>query len=72
MEIGLRAEYVQGIDRAGQEERLRISPGLTWYLNDARSAYTRMQYNYDDGAESGESHGFWVQFGLNWGGAEVR
>lgn len=72
LEVGLRGEYVSGIRRAGLDERYRISPGATYYLNSKRTVMFRVQYNYDHSNDFGDAHSVWGQFGFNWGGAEVR
>ena len=72
VEAGLRYDYLQGVPNAEFQTRHRISPQLTCYLNQQRTAHVRSQYNYDhiSGGEGG--HSVWLGFGLNWGGAEVR
>ncbi len=72
LEASLRADYIQGIEDLGLDERWRISPALTWSLNRERTAYLRLQYNYDRGEDFGEEHSIWLGLGINWGGSEVR
>lgn len=71
-EAGLRAEYVTGDRAAGLDDRFRLSPGLTYYINDARTLRFRVQYNYDHSNEFGSDHSVWGQLSFNWGGPEVR
>ncbi len=71
-EAGLRAEYVSGDRAAGLDDRFRLSPGLTYYINDARTVRFRVQYNYDHSNEFGSDHSVWGQVSFNWGGPEVR
>ncbi len=71
-EAGLRAEYVRGDAAAGLDDRFRLSPGLTYYLNDARTVKFRVQYNYDQSSEFGTDHSIWGQVSIAWGGPEVR
>lgn len=71
-EAGLRAEYVSGDRGAGLDDRFRLSPGLTYYINDARTVRFRVQYNYDNSNEFGVDHSVWGQLSFNWGGPEVR
>lgn len=71
-EAGLRAEYVAGERAAGLDDRFRLSPGLTYYINDARTLKFRVQYNYDHSNEFGTDHSVWGQVSFNWGGPEVR
>jgi hypothetical protein len=72
IEVGLRGEYVSGIARAGLDERYRLSPAVTYYLNENRTVYLRAQYNYDHSIDFGDEHSIWGQIGINWGGPEVR
>ncbi|MCP5557249.1 MAG: hypothetical protein H7A55_05810 [Verrucomicrobiaceae bacterium] len=72
LEAGLRAEYVGGDRAAGLDERFRLSPGLTYYINDARTVKFRVQYNYDQSNEFGTDHSLWGQVSISWGGPEVR
>ena len=71
-EASLRLGYVEGIDEFELGERWRVSPALTWSLNRERSAYLRLQYNYDHRSGLGDAHTVWLGFGINWGGSEVR
>jgi hypothetical protein len=71
-EAGLRAEYAAGDAVAGLDDRFRLSPGLTYYINDARTLRFRVQYNYDHSNEFGTDHSVWGQVSFNWGGPEVR
>ena len=71
-EAGLRAEYVTGDLLAGLDNRFRFSPGLTYYINDARTLRFRVQYNYDHSSEFGTDHSVWGQLSFTWGGPEVR
>ena len=73
IDLGLRGEYVSGISAAEDlDERFRVSPNLTFWFNDARTMFLRLQYNYDHSNDFGDAHSAWAQFGLNWGGPEVR
>jgi hypothetical protein len=70
-DTGLRFGYVEGNDTLGTEERYRLSPAATWYLNSAHNLSARLQYNYDH-LENSEEHAIWMQVGFSWGGPEVR
>ncbi len=72
LEFGLRGDYVSGTPSAGLDERFRLSPSFTYYLNKNRTMYFRAQYNYDHGSDFGSASSVWTQIGINWGGAEVR
>lgn len=71
VDVGCRVGYVAGIDDLGVEERFRVSPLATAYLDEARHVALRVQYNYDD-LDHGDEHSVWAQLGLAWGGPEVR
>lgn len=71
-ELGLRGEFVSGNSETGQDSRFRVSPGITWYANQARTLRLRLQYNYDNSNARGEDHAVWAQVSLAWGGPEVR
>ena len=64
-----RAEWVSGIDEMGLDERWRLSPALTAWMNRDRTAHARLQYNYDHGDRIGDEHSIWLQIGISWGGA---
>jgi hypothetical protein len=72
LETGLRAEWVSGIDAMGLDDRVRLSPMITWYANEARTLQARLQYNWDHSDSFGSESSIWFQIGINWGGAEVR
>lgn len=72
LELGLRGEYVAGNADTHQDSRFRVSPGITWYANDARTLRFRLQYNCDNSNERGTDHAVWAQVSFNWGGPEVR
>ena len=72
IEAGLRAGWVSGISDAGLDDRVRVSPMLTWYANEARTVQARLQYNWDHSDDFGSEHSIWFQLGLNFGGSEVR
>lgn len=70
-DVGARISYVEGNDELETEERYRVSPMITAYLDPYRRAEFRLQYNYDDLGRDDE-HTVWAQVGLSWGGGEVR
>jgi hypothetical protein len=72
LDLGLRGDFVSGIAQAGLDERFRVSPAMTYYLNDSRALFLRVQYNWDHSSDFGSEHGIWGQIGINWGGPEVR
>ena len=72
VELSLRGDLVSGNARADLDERCRVSPAVTYYLNKQRTMYLRAQYNYDHSNDFGDEHSLWGQIGINWGGPEVR
>ena len=72
VELGLRGEYVAGNTETEQDARFRVSPGVTWYANSARTLRLRLQYNCDHSNARGTDHAIWAQMSLAWGGPEVR
>ena len=72
VEVGLRGEWVAGIDEFGLDERWRVSPNVTWYANPERTLQVRLQYDYDYSNDFGSENSVWLQVGFNWGGPEVR
>jgi hypothetical protein len=72
VELGLRGEYVAGNSETEQDARFRVSPGVTWYANSARTMRLRLQYNCDHSNARGTDHAIWAQMSLAWGGPEVR
>lgn len=72
IELGLRTEFVSGDLETGMDNRMRISPAVTYYLNEARTLRFRLQYNYDRSSHYGTDHGVWGQLSFSWGGPEVR
>lgn len=71
-EMGLRMDYVQGVECAGLPERLRLSPSVRLFANTQRTASLAVHYNMDDIADRGTEHSLWLSIALNWGGPEVR
>lgn len=72
LEMGLRMDYVQGVESAGLPERLRLSPSVRLFANTQRTASLAVHYNMDDIADRGTEHSLWLSIALNWGGPEVR
>lgn len=72
LDLGLRLGYVEGDASLSSSERFQVSPAVTAYLDPYRRTLVRLQYNYDDVEKGDDVHTAWLQFGLSWGGAEVR
>lgn len=69
-EVGLGGAWIEGIESAGLEERLRISPVLTW--RPIQNTNLKLQYNYDKLGGNRDEHSVWLGFGFSWGGSHVR
>lgn len=68
-EVGLRYDYLEGVEDPELPQRHRISPSVCHYfpLQGGVEAFLRLQYNYDDSEERGDDHSIWLQFGFGWG-----
>ena len=64
LDTGLRVGWVEGVDDFGQDERLRISPTIAWWFDDARRIGLRAQYNYDSIASRDDEHSLWLQLNI--------
>lgn len=68
-EIGLRYDYLEGVEDPELPERHRVSPSLSHYfsLGGGVETIARLQYNYDHSEERDDAHSIWLQFGFEWG-----
>jgi len=67
-EVGLRYDYLEGVQDPELPERHRISPSLSHYFSwEKVASVARLQYNYDNSEERGDDHSVWLQFGFEWG-----
>ncbi|MEN9535016.1 MAG: hypothetical protein RLZ22_446 [Verrucomicrobiota bacterium] len=70
---GLRVAWIGGVDDFGQAERFRVSPALTWWLDDARRIGLRTQYNFDSVTGEDDEQSLWFQLNIALGSnREVR
>jgi hypothetical protein len=69
-DTGLRLGWVEGVDDFGQDERFRISPAATWWLDQGRRVGLRAQYNYDSIASREDEHSLWFQLSIALGSTE--
>ncbi len=69
LDTGLRIGYVEG--EGDREDRVRVSPAVTYRPLGSSAVQLRLQYNYDD-LKTTTEHTAWAQLGLSWGGPEVR
>lgn len=70
LDAGLRLGWVEGVDDFGQDERFRVSPSLTWWLDSERRIGLRSQYNYDSVGGKGDEHSLWFQLNIALGSQE--
>ncbi len=72
VDTGLRLSWLEGVGELGLDERFRISPAVTWWVDDDRRVGLRAQYNYDRVAGESEHTG-WLQLNIALGSrVEVR
>lgn len=72
LDTSLRISWLEGVGDLGLDERLRISPALTWWVDGDRRIGLRTQYNYDR-IHSDSEHSLWFQLNISLGSrVEVR
>lgn len=72
-DTSLRVSWLEGVDDLGLDERLRISPAISWWLDDSRRIGMRTQYNYDRFGGGRDEHTLWLQMNIALGSTvEVR
>lgn len=68
-QLGLRYDYLEGVDDPELPERHRISPAITRYIKMGDiDSLIRLQYNYDHSQERGNDHSIWFEMSFEWGG----
>ncbi len=73
LDTGLRLGWMEGVDDFGQDERLRVSPSVSWWFDEGRRIGLRAQYNYDSIASNDDEHSLWLQLNIALGSnVEVR
>lgn len=70
LDSGLRIGWVEGVEDFGQDERLRVSPSVSWWFDDARRIGLRAQYNFDSIASHDDEHSLWFQLNIALGSSE--
>lgn len=66
--IALRHDWVSELEAFELEERHRISPALTTFLDKNQRIQARVQYDYNHSESYGDEHTAWLQFQMQWGG----
>jgi hypothetical protein len=73
LDTGLRVAWVDGVADFGADERFRISPTVSCWLDKGRRVGLRTQYNYDSIRSAEDEHSLWFQLNIALGdSAEVR
>jgi hypothetical protein len=70
LDTALRLAWLEGVDDFGQDERFRISPSVTWWLDAGRRIGLRTQYNFDSVAGGDDGHSLWFQLNMALGSSE--
>ncbi|QQL45653.1 hypothetical protein [Sulfuriroseicoccus oceanibius] len=63
-DTGIRFDYVSGIQDLGLNERIRVSPSVTFFPDNNRRTHIRAQYNFDHSPNHGSDHTVWIQAGI--------
>lgn len=66
--VGIRHDWVSDLDALGLEDRHRLSPVLTTFLDKNKRIQARLQYDYNHSASLPEEHAAWLQIQIAWGG----
>ena len=66
--LSLRHDWVSDMEELELEDRHRISPALTVYLDNAQRIRARVQYDCNHFDSYGTVHAAWLQFQIQWGG----
>lgn len=73
LDTGLRVAWLDGVADFGDDERFRLSPTVSCWLDKARRVGLRAQYNFDSVSGADDEHSLWLQLNLSLGsGGEVR
>ena len=70
LDTGLRLGWVEGVDDFGQDERFRISPSFSYWLDSDRRVGFRTQYNFDSISGRDDEHSIWFQLNIALGSSE--
>ena len=66
--VAIRHDWVSELEEFEVEERHRISPALTTFLDKNQKIRARVQYDYNHSDSYGDEHTAWLQFQIQWGG----
>lgn len=67
LDTALRLAWVEGVEDFGQDGRFRVSPAVTWWLDDMRRISLRTQYNFDSIENGVDEHSLWFQLNIELG-----
>jgi hypothetical protein len=73
LDTGLRVAWLEGVEDFGEDERFRLSPTVSCWLDKGRRVGLRAQYNYDSVRGAEDEHSVWFQLNIALGSTqEVR
>ncbi len=70
--VSLRHDWVSDLDELELEDRHRISPAITAFLDKNQRIQARLQYDYNHSDSLGDEHAAWLQIQIQWGGQGGR
>lgn len=70
LDTGLRLGWVEGVEDFGQDGRFRVSPSVSWWLDEGRRIGLRTQYNFDSVKGHDDEHSIWFQLNIALGSTE--
>ncbi|NNE92784.1 MAG: hypothetical protein HKN23_14150 [Verrucomicrobiales bacterium] len=66
--VSIRHDWVSDLYELELEDRHRISPAVTTFLDKGQRVQARLQYDYNHSDSFGSEHAAWLQFQIQWGG----
>lgn len=66
--VSLRHDWVSDLAGLGLEDRHRISPAITTFLDKNQRIRARLQYDYNHSDSLPNEHAAWLQIQIAWGG----
>ncbi|MGA0845260.1 MAG: hypothetical protein ACO3RV_01865 [Luteolibacter sp.] len=70
LDTSLRIAWVEGVEDFDLDERLRVSPAVSWWFDPSRRIGLRGQYNFDAIASGQDEHSLWLQLRIALGSLE--
>jgi len=73
LDTGLRVAWLDGVEDFGEDERFRLSPTVSCWLDKSHRVGLRAQYNFDSVRGAQDEHSVWFQLNIALGSTtEVR